>query len=394
MPIPCKQPYKSQSFIERTDINEFLRDDRVIGEIYNATIMSLSTLGATLQPLDLLNDAYYLCTLAINDHKSPQQILSANFKCRWLEEGRELVYSITWCLLTLQDELVQFPKEVLISLRSRCRRHSQFFETYYKIIRDYASNFKKVINFSGQMIEEEPQTDISTVDQLMQAQKLVVVTSEKLIRENQQLRERVNAMEENHRRELESIRSRVMLAEAENQQLRKQIEVKDDELAELQKKLRNPRTIIKEVPREIYVETPEGKVFNADNIAEYAKGVENDSDATVISTMMKDVCLRKQYFNKEVLETIDSIRTDREAAKEAKLRRQQGSTTFNIEKIGTFAPSAQTVNNTHHGAPVYDTDDKRYRGFASRYAGTVDEDFDGDEEFQKAAAFLRNYKAL
>ena len=82
------------------------------------------------------------------------------------------------------------------------------------------------------------------------------------------------------------------------------------------------------------------------------------------------------------------------AAKEAKLRRQQGSTTFNIEKIGTFAPSAQTVNNTHHGAPVYDTDDKRYRGFASRYAGTVDEDFDGDEEFQKAAAFLRNYKAL
>ena len=65
MPIPSKQPYKSQSFIERTDINEFLRDDRVIGEIYNATIMSLSTLGATLQPLDLLNDAYYLCTLAI-----------------------------------------------------------------------------------------------------------------------------------------------------------------------------------------------------------------------------------------------------------------------------------------------------------------------------------------
>ena len=393
MTIPSKLPYKSQSFIERTDINEFLRDDRVIGEIYNATIMNLSTLGATLQPLDLLNDAYYLCTLAINDHKSSEQILSANFKCRWLEEGRELVYSITWCLLTLQDELVQFPKEVLISLRIRCRRHSQFFETYYKIIRDYASNFKKVINFSGQMIEEEPQTDISTVDQLMQAQKLVVVTSEKLIRENQQLRERVNAMEENHRRELESIRSRVMLAEAENQQLRKQIEVKDEELAELQKKLRNPRTIIKEVPREIYVETPESKVFNADNIAEYAKGVENDSDATVISTMMKDVCLRKQYFNQEVLDTIDSIRADREAAKEAKLRRQQGSTTFNIEKIGTLAPSAQTVNNTHHGAPVYDTDDKRYRGFASRYAGTVDEDFDGDEEFQKAAAFLRNYKA-
>ena len=54
MPIPSKQPYKSQSFIERTDINEFLRDDRVIGEIYNATIMNLSTLGATLQPLDLL----------------------------------------------------------------------------------------------------------------------------------------------------------------------------------------------------------------------------------------------------------------------------------------------------------------------------------------------------
>ena len=85
MPIPSKQPYKSQSFIERTDINEFLRDDRVIGEIYNATIMNLSNLGATLQPLDLLNDAYYLCTLAINDHKSPEQILSANFKCRWLE---------------------------------------------------------------------------------------------------------------------------------------------------------------------------------------------------------------------------------------------------------------------------------------------------------------------
>lgn len=396
MPRPSKQPYKSKSFIERTDINEFLVDDRAIGDIYNQTLMNLSTLGATLHPLDLFNDAYYLCTLAINDKTDAIQLLSANLKCRWLAEGRELAYNIAWCLLMLQDELVEFDKQILINLRNHCRRNSSFFEGYYKIVRDYASNFKKVINFSGQPIEEEQPDSTSTVEQLMQAQKLVVVASERLIRENKQLQERVGNLEETHRREIDAIRSRAMLAEAENQQLRKQMDEKDKKIEMLLEKVRCPKTIIKEVPREVYVETPESKVFNADNIAEYAKGVENDSDATVISTMMKDVCLRNQYFNKDVLETIDSIRTDREAAKDARLRRQQSSapTTIKIGKVDTFAPSAQTVNNTRHDSPAYDTDDKRYRGFARRYAGTMDDDFDGDEEFQKAAAFLRSYKSL
>ena len=167
----------------------------------------------------------------------------------------------------------------------------------------------------------------------------------------------------------------------------------DDEIKALRKAAKSPKTIVKEVPREVLVDTPESKVFSAANMSHYAKGVENDSDANVIATMMKDLCLRNQYFNEDTLATIDSIRTDREAAKEAKQRRQQGPTTINIENVGTLAPAAQTVNNHHHDSKPDTDEPQRYRAFVQKYAGEVYEsDDDEDSPFERSKRFLRHYR--
>ena len=131
------------------------------------------------------------------------------------------------------------------------------------------------------------------------------------------------------------------------------MEERDKTISMLNAKMENPRTVIKEVVRKEVVHTPESKIFCAKSLAKYAISLPKDSDAAFIATTMQDICVRNRFFDNEVFDTIESIKTEREKARIEMEKKQREaiemskSTTFNIEHVDQLNPSALEVNNTY-----------------------------------------------
>lgn len=351
----------SENFIERSDIGEFLIDHRVISDLYNIVMKAHVDTHVAGEKLGcrIFNLAYRICNIATNPVGTIDEVkqlldskarIALNFSAS----------SVAWALLRLHEGLVYVSPEITPFLQNNCRKGG-FYSCYQNFIRNYAGTFDTPINFSGVALpKEEKPVEKSLNEKFLDAQQAFIGRASQLIDRNKELENQLVAQEEKYTKELEVRQSKVNMLSGKLNQSRKEIEDLKEEVEMLRQKVANPRTVIKEVVRREVVEVPESKVFNSKALAKYAISLPKDEDAAFIATAMQDMCVRNRFFDTEVLDTIESIKKERERLRaemekkqlEAKAQFEGNQTTFNIQHVDQLNPSASDVHNLYEGRPM------------------------------------------
>lgn len=451
------------AYTERKDINEFIRDDKILNKLYNLVLQKVFDNKLSQERvLTIYNNAYYECTIVMNGGKMNLEIIASNSPSM---HGRIVEQKITHCLimsiLGLHKGFEGFNDDAYIEIRSLCKNYECYGE-FSEFIRLNSYDFKSSVNFSytpvapselktrfassirswadatnrfqpeyvaaiimryqqfgwgieildiiqrmymafrrnfphsttdpkakdsmitteeieklreslkcagdKQEASQEVKQEQTPEETFLELQLAAKVQFDKVVAERNELREKLAKQEEDHRRELTLRESAEKLLRGENDTLQSTIKDLTEQLNDL--RTRSSRTrIVREV---VKVKSPEGTVFSAKNMSTYAKGLDDDSDAAVIATMMKDVCLRNQYYDTDCLAEIDSIKIDRKKARDEeearkRTRKQAPSHTYNIEHVDQLNPTAQSVNNHHIEATPQTQERSAHQLYRSHY---------------------------
>lgn len=388
-------------YIERNDINDFLRDHKVVSEIYNIVLRQNEQKELSPRQLTgIFNNAYRICTIATDKRGSLDDVKNLLFRAIRANANVDSIKVAAWCLLRLHEGLVYVCEDISSFLRDWVR-HSDVYDACQYFIRNFAGTFDKPINFSGRaiVVKKNAENTIDVEDNFMSKHSEFLDSIQQILRNNQELRLEKKQLELKYAKEAEDraasetvLRSRLDVSENLVKEQRAQIDL-------LQK---NPRTIVKRVEKPVPVVSRESKVFCPQSIANYAISLPTDEEANTIATFMRELCIRERYLEPEVFDTIDSIKTEREKARQEMERKQnqKSSVVYNIDHVSQLNPSATQVENNferrsvrrqlnemlsqgevedRHRKNTFDLLDNRHF-----YSPEVDEDFD----------FFRNYKEV
>ena len=128
---------ESNTFTERTDINEFLRDGAVINSLYDVTLQHLfesRTRNVEARILEVFNKAYKICWMITEQEVTYNDILHNVLNNKPNFFIRDLSYCVAWCILKVYSELYEFDNSILVSIRKRVNRLA-FFTEYRELVR-------------------------------------------------------------------------------------------------------------------------------------------------------------------------------------------------------------------------------------------------------------------
>ena len=286
-----KPNYNTDIYYIRTDINEFLREHPFVSDLYDATLQCLFSLGESKEEaLNVFNQAYFLCTLIIEEGGDKHDILRYIDDDEFEKDSDEFVFmglilTVVKCLLRVHQELVVFDSNILkwlgevISVRIDS---SQFNH----VVTNYAGDFDKALNFSGKMVEipvEEKNECEDPAAMIEKAQSLICEAKEKLLDSSEKKDERIVELEELLRLERDKTNTLMMRVTA----------------------LENAKD---EADSHSMTETDEiYKAINYETISEYACGLSKEEDASVISNMMSKLALRHGVNNADLTQKIFKI---------------------------------------------------------------------------------------
>lgn len=277
--------YNPEIFYERKDINEFLREHPFVGDLYDATLQSLYYLDyAKDEALNVFNQAYYICTLIIEKHVDRSAIID-HIRATGLENNRYLglILMVAKCLLRVHQELVEFDPIIIrwLGVYIRERIDSSQFN---HVVKNYAGNFDKVLNFSGKYVEvpvEEKNECDEPAKMIEKAQKLVASATDKLSSCNEEKDKRIKELEE-----------QLALEREKNCTMAMRLNTLDKSIAALKLPASDEKSI--------------NNAINVHTIGEYACGLSNMDHATIISTMLSKLSNRA-YLERNDMEVVNQV---------------------------------------------------------------------------------------
>lgn len=342
-------------YIERTDINEFLREHTVMAAVYDVVRRLCEQKNIDeANVITLLNYAYRICTIATSQEGTVTEVkeLGSSYDH---PEFDNIAYSTALCLLKLhQGGVVYVSEEIASFLRDHGRKNgmNNYFQT---IIRNYAQDFEGAINFSGKALAKPVETtdEPDPAEKFKQAQELFATAGNQLIEENGMLRNQLKEMEEKYETE-------------------HRLRLKSDTLHQRQSdrylhKIRELETYIQRMGsrarlKMVVEKSEESRVFSPRSFSDYALSLPSDEDARFIVNLLRDLCWRNRFMDSEVMTIIDSIMPQRQEAEEKRKARQQealrkeadqqataGPTnyTYHIHQVGQLNPAASEVHNQY-----------------------------------------------
>ena len=107
---------ESNTFTERTDINEFLRDGAVINSLYDVTLQHLfenRTRNVEARILEVFNKAYEICWMITEQEVTYTDILHNVFNNKPNFFIRDLSYCVAWCILKVYSELYELCEKII-----------------------------------------------------------------------------------------------------------------------------------------------------------------------------------------------------------------------------------------------------------------------------------------
>lgn len=281
--------YNTDIYYIRTDINEFLREHPFVSDLYDATLQCLFSLGESKEEaLNVFNQAYFLCTLIIEEGGDKHDILRYIDDDDFEKDSDEFVFmglilTVVRCLLRVHQELVVFDSNILkwlgevISVRIDS---SQFNH----VVTNYAGDFDKVLNFSGKMVEipvEEKNECEDPAAMIEKAQSLIFEAKEKLLIRSEKQYERITELEEQLRLERE----------------------KNCTLALQLKAMEKPEEAERAT---VHSGNAINDAINVNTIGDYACGLSNEDHATVISTMLSKLSNRA-YLERDDMQVVNRV---------------------------------------------------------------------------------------
>ena len=323
---------ESNTFTERTDINEFLRDGAVINSLYDVTLQHLfenRTRNVEARILEVFNKAYEICWMITEQEATYTDILRNVFNNKPNFFIRDLSYCVAWCILKVYGVFYEFDNSILESIRKRVNRLA-FFTDYRELVRMqddpcYPINFAEpgiyhrpsrricdnidesdiilkfqrhssVANGEGSMLEvdedEDSDIEIQPLDEVLETSFRSIRNAVKaLTEENNRLTFAIHESESNHMKAIEG-------KDATISRLRFQI-------AHLNKQLEASKNEVK--VKEVIKENPLQKILNWDTITNYALGLGNYKDVQVICNMFNRMSSRNQYYNQNLMDNIDKL---------------------------------------------------------------------------------------
>lgn len=359
-------------FIARDDISDFLRENRVNSELLNIVVKHLGETRLTdMEMARIFNNAYRICTIATHRNGTMDHYKSLIYRMKKTRNDVESVSLVAWCLLRLHNGLIPISEDIARDLFDRCRQ-LHVYSYCLNFVRNYAGDFDKPINFSGRAIVIMTDRDKPDVEEeLMKNHSLFLDSIQQILRNYKELRKAMDEMKQKHDKEMEEGHTKVQFLQSRIQKYVVELEEKENYIRELEKRACNPRTIIREVEREVPVETPKSKIFSPENLVKYAITLPKDEDANFLASVMRDICFRERFVDDDVFKLIESIQPERDEAKEKmkKKQEQKPSITYNINQVGQLNPSAERVENNYERPSV----GRQFVEMLGSNSGTCDE---------------------
>lgn len=342
-------------FIERNDISDFLRENRMNSELLYIVVKHRGEARLTDREMTrIFNYAYSICTIATHRNGTINHYKSLIDRIQRTRNDVESVSLVAWCLLRLHNGLIPMSEDIVRDLFDRSRK-LYVFDRCQNFVRNYAGDFDKPINFSGRAIIIKTDSDMPDVEEeFMKNHSLFLESIQQILRNNKELRLAMAQMEEKHAKEMVEWRTKEQTLQSLNDNYIMKLKERENYIRALEKRASCPRTIIREVEKQVPVETPKSKVFSPESLVKYAITLPKDEDANFLATVMRDICFRERFVDDDVFKQIESIQTEREKAREKmkKKQEQKPSITYNINSVGQLNPAAVTVENNYERPSV------------------------------------------
>lgn len=316
------------TYTERDNINQFLRDGAVINSLYDLTLQNLydniiEDIDDT--SLEIFNKAYKICWMITAKEASYSAILSEVFHNRPNYLVRDLSQYIAWSILKVYDEFYEVDDSILETLRKRTQQ-KDMFPAYRELVRmqDDPSapicfstpgvrmpspcpffideteddSFRHVLNFLGNQNlsdkleyeedEETSEVELTPTDDILDHSFSAIRSTYNGIKcENDRLAHALMDMETNHKKTIEEKDSTIARLRTQNNVLTRQLAEKETKVE------------VKEVVKKVVVKEPDpmSKILNWDSITDYALGLGNVKDVQAIYTMLNRISSRGRYFD-------------------------------------------------------------------------------------------------
>ena len=347
--------YLKDEFIERNDISDFLRENRMNSELLNIVMKHRGEARLTDREMTrIFNNAYRICTIATHRNGTMNHYKSLVDRLQKTRTDVNSVFIVAWCLLRLHNGLIPVSEDIARDLLDRCRK-LYVFDRCQNFVRNYAGDFDKPINFSGRAIIIKTDNDMPDVEEeFMKNHSLFLNSIQQILRNNQELRLAMAQMKQRHAKELVEWHTKVQMLQSLNDNYIIKLKERENYISALEKRANSPRTIIREVEKQVPVETLKSKVFGPESLVKYAITLPKDEDANFLATVMRDICFRERFVDDDVFKQIESIQPEREKAKEKmkKKQEQKPSITYNINSVGQLNPAAEKVDNNYERTSV------------------------------------------
>lgn len=344
-----------EMYIERTDINEFLREHKVMAAVYDVVRRLCDPQDiAEVEVIALLNYAFKICTIATSQEGTVVDVKKLGFSYD-NPEFDNIAYSTALCLLKLhQGGVVYVSEEIASFLRDHGRKNgmNNYFQT---IIRNYAQDFEGSINFSGKALCKPVETtdEPDPAERFKRVQEDFATAANLLIEQNETLQKQLKEMEEKYETERRLRHKSDALHQRQSDMYLHKIKELEACIQQMGRRERLKKTV--EIPEE-------SRVFSPRSFSDYALSLPSDEEARFIVNLLRDLCWRNRFMDSEVMTIIDSIMPQRQEAEEKRKARQQealrkeadqqataGPTnyTYNIHQVGQLNPAASEVHNQY-----------------------------------------------
>lgn len=355
---------EEKTFEPRTDINEFLRDGKVVSDIYDVTLKLLYRKSGTPDDaLKIFNCAYRICWMATVKKMSYGQITSELYFNRDNYLVRDLSYAVAWALLTLHAGLLDIDRDTLDAIRIGMRKGVASIAEYREVIRK-AGDFTEPIDFASprsmfwQAVKKNLDEEVTTIqiksktpfEQIKEGVSGILDKAKELETSKNAMECRLRKQEENHQNELKSRDMQISMLQSEVAQHVATIADKDREIENLRLRLRHT-THIQIVEKEVIKEVPVGnadpinEVINHKSILNYGMGMSNPVKINLIASMLTTIAFRSGFNSADLLKEVKQL-------EDLAAQMERPAPTLVTNKItGDYV---ETQNNHHHKSETHE----------------------------------------
>lgn len=177
--------FNTEIFYVRTDINEFLREHTFVSDLYDVTLQYLYELQDTAAALDIFNDAYYVCTLAVEQGIRAEEIeqMFGRYMLGFAKEGPTgfyycIVALLAKSLLRVHQELVDFDPHIIQWLDKFSKDRINPVQ-YSKVVKNHLGEFDTPLDFSGKLVAMSVKENKCKDERIAELEKLLNLERDK-----------------------------------------------------------------------------------------------------------------------------------------------------------------------------------------------------------------------